>query len=95
MYLDLDLVSEEISNKLIKQGYIWDAIKEPYEILIEKATEKLYIILKKEKLIPDIPNVKALWAEQFRKIKLKDWEDIIQLLIKILFYVVSVLLLFY
>ncbi|MFX1503051.1 MAG: hypothetical protein ACFFDH_18970 [Promethearchaeota archaeon] len=44
-----------------------------YEILIEKATEKLYTLLKKENLIPDIPNIKSLWAEQLRKIKFEDW----------------------
>ncbi|MFX1410612.1 MAG: hypothetical protein ACFFA6_09680 [Promethearchaeota archaeon] len=43
------------------------------EILIEKAVEKLYEILKKENLLPDEPNLKALWAEQLRKIKFKDW----------------------
>lgn len=44
-----------------------------YEILIEKATENLYKLLKKENIIPDIPNIKSLWAEQLRKIKFKDW----------------------
>ncbi len=44
-----------------------------YEILIEKATENLYKYLKKENILPDIPNIKALWAEQLRKIKFKDW----------------------
>ncbi|MFX1363727.1 MAG: hypothetical protein ACFFCE_09030 [Promethearchaeota archaeon] len=44
-----------------------------YDILIEKATENLYKLLKKEDILPDIPNIKALWAEQLRKIKFKDW----------------------
>ena len=43
------------------------------EILIEKAIEKLYILLKKENLIPDTPNLKVLWAEQLRKIKFEEW----------------------
>ncbi len=44
-----------------------------YEILIEKSIEKLYQLLKKEKLLPDIPNIKALWAEQLRIVKFEDW----------------------
>ncbi len=44
-----------------------------YEILIEKAIEKLYKILKEENLLPKQPNLKALWAEQLRKIKFEDW----------------------
>ena len=43
--LDLDHISEEISNEMINQGYIWDAIKEPYEILIEKMIIKLALDL--------------------------------------------------
>lgn len=43
--LDLDTVSEEISNDLIKQDYIWDAVKEPYEILIEKMIIKFALDL--------------------------------------------------
>ncbi|TFG22725.1 MAG: hypothetical protein EU532_14145 [Promethearchaeota archaeon] len=44
-----------------------------YEILVEKAVEKLYEFLKKEKLLPNEPNIKALWAEQLRKIKFEEW----------------------
>ena len=44
-----------------------------YEILIEKAIEKLYFLLKRENLIPDTPNIKVLWAEQLRKVKFKEW----------------------
>lgn len=44
-----------------------------YEILIQKAIEKLYRILKEENLLPNQPNLKALWAEQLRKIKFEDW----------------------
>ncbi|MFX1260278.1 MAG: hypothetical protein ACFFAN_20700 [Promethearchaeota archaeon] len=46
-----------------------------YEILIEKAVEKLYNLLKIESLIPDEPNIKLLWAEQLRKIKFEEWVD--------------------
>ncbi len=44
-----------------------------FEVLIEKSVEKLYEVLKSEKLIPDKPNIKVLWAEQLRKIKFEDW----------------------
>ena len=44
-----------------------------YEILIEKSVEKLYELLKKEKILPDKPNLKILWAEQLRNIKFEDW----------------------
>jgi len=43
------------------------------QIIIEKAIEKLYESLKKENILPNIPNLKILWAEQLRKIKFKDW----------------------
>lgn len=45
------------------------------EILIDKAVEKLYELLKKENLIPDEPNIKTLWAEQLRKIKFEEWVE--------------------
>ncbi|MFX1600725.1 MAG: hypothetical protein ACFFB6_09030 [Promethearchaeota archaeon] len=44
-----------------------------YEILIEKAIEKLYKTLKEENLLPKQPNLKVLWAEQLRKTKFEDW----------------------
>ncbi|MCK4688640.1 MAG: hypothetical protein KAT66_10955, partial [Candidatus Lokiarchaeota archaeon] len=63
------LLKSEISGNL---GEIEN--KAPlYEILIEKAVEKLYDLLKKENLLPDEPNVKALWAEQLRKVKFEEW----------------------
>ncbi|TFG03731.1 MAG: hypothetical protein EU539_11990 [Promethearchaeota archaeon] len=46
-----------------------------YGILIEKALEKLYALLKAEKLLPDVPNIKTLWAEQLRKIKFEKWVE--------------------
>ena len=46
-----------------------------FTILIEKAVEKLYELLKKENILPNIPNIKALWAEQLRKIKFEEWID--------------------
>ena len=45
------------------------------EILIEKALEKLYELLKKENLISKEPNIKVLWAEQLRKVKFEEWVD--------------------
>jgi hypothetical protein len=44
-----------------------------FGILVEKTVEKLYELLKQENLIPDVPNIKALWAEQLRKIKFEEW----------------------
>jgi hypothetical protein len=44
-----------------------------YGILIEKALEKLYELLKEQNILPDEPNIKLLWAEQLRKIKFEDW----------------------
>jgi hypothetical protein len=46
-----------------------------FEILVEKAVEKLYSLLKSEGLLPNEPNIKALWAEQLRKIKFEKWVD--------------------
>lgn len=43
------------------------------EILIERSVEKLYEILKNEGFLPKTPNIKALWAEQLRKIKFEEW----------------------
>ncbi len=65
-------IIERLKNQA--QDKLGDLEKTPlYEILIEKATEKLYTLLKKENLLPDIPNIKALWAEQLRKIKFEEW----------------------
>jgi len=44
-----------------------------YEILIEKAIEQLYDLLKKENLLPNESNIKAIWAEQLREIKFEEW----------------------
>jgi hypothetical protein len=46
-----------------------------YEILIEKALEKLYELLKNENILSKEPNIKVLWAEQLRKIKFEEWLD--------------------
>ena len=42
-------------------------------IIIEKAVENLYVLLKREKILPNEPNIKILWAEQLRKIKFEEW----------------------
>jgi DNA-binding transcriptional ArsR family regulator len=44
-----------------------------YSVLIEKAVEKLYELMKEAGLLPDKPNIKTLWAEQLRDIKFEDW----------------------
>ena len=43
------------------------------EILIEKTVDQLYSLLKKEKMLPNTPNIKNIWAEQLRDIKFEDW----------------------
>ncbi len=58
-------ISENLSE-VVEKGQI-------YDILVDKAVRKLYTLLKKEQLIPQEPNIKALWAEQLRKIKFKEW----------------------
>jgi len=44
-----------------------------YEILIEKTVDQLYSLLKKDKMLPNTPNIKKIWAEQLRAIKFEDW----------------------
>lgn len=43
------------------------------QILIENALEKLYSLLKSESILPDIPNIRTLWAEQLRTTKFEEW----------------------
>ena len=50
-----------------------DYNQELLEILIEKAVEKLYELLKEQNLLPNEPNLKVLWAEQIRAIKFEEW----------------------
>lgn len=44
-----------------------------FSVLTEKAVELLYAKMKKEGLLPDVPNIKTLWAEQLRTIKFEQW----------------------
>ena len=44
-----------------------------YEILIEKTVEQLYSLLKEEDMLPNIPNITNMWAEQLRESKFEDW----------------------
>ncbi|MBD3198094.1 MAG: hypothetical protein GF317_23795 [Candidatus Lokiarchaeota archaeon] len=44
-----------------------------YQIILEKTSEKIYQLLKEENLLPEVPNIKVLFAEQLRKIKFEDW----------------------
>ncbi|MFW9773004.1 MAG: hypothetical protein ACFFEO_12680, partial [Candidatus Thorarchaeota archaeon] len=46
-----------------------------YEIVIERAIEKLYEQLQNEKLLPAQTNLKVIWAEQLRKIKFEEWVE--------------------
>lgn len=60
---------EEVRKKLS----VYEEKTNLYGILIEKALEKLYELLKNQNLLPDEPNIKVLWAEQLRKIKFDEW----------------------
>ena len=60
---------EEVKKKLS----FYEKKTNLYGILIEKALEKLYELLKNQNLLPNEPNIKVLWAEQLRKIKFEEW----------------------
>ncbi len=60
---------EEVKKKL----NLYEKKNNLYGILIEKALEKLYELLKNQNLLPNEPNIKVLWAEQLRKIKFEEW----------------------
>jgi len=75
---------EQIDEYIIKFANSWISImKELKEelnqdkihlgILIEKTIEKIYMVLKDQGFLPNIPNIKILWAEQLRKIKFEEW----------------------
>jgi len=62
-------LKEEIEENVKKMNH-----KIPlYAILIEKALDRLYTLLEEEKLLPNEPNIKILWAEQLRKEKFGEW----------------------
>ncbi|MHA1254717.1 MAG: hypothetical protein ACTSPS_03865 [Promethearchaeota archaeon] len=70
----IKIIKQLKQEKTIKLGDVEE--KSSYlKILIEKAVEKLYELLKKENILPNIPNIKVLWAEQLRKIKFEEWID--------------------
>ncbi|MFX1384818.1 MAG: hypothetical protein ACFFBP_20515 [Promethearchaeota archaeon] len=70
---DLDKMAEDISEKLIKMDLIWERIKIPFEMLIEKIMVKMAIdmgiskitlmdiVLQSEKLSSSIEGVKSLF----------------------------------
>ena len=66
-------IIQQLNNEVQEKLGDLDQKTPLYEILIEKAMEKLYDLLKKENLIPDTPNIKVLWAEQLRKVKFEEW----------------------
>ncbi|MFX0035466.1 MAG: hypothetical protein ACFE9I_07485 [Candidatus Hermodarchaeota archaeon] len=66
-------IIKELKNEIQEKLGGIDSKTPLYEILIEAAVEKLYEILKREKLLPNKPNLKTLWAEQLRKIKFEEW----------------------
>ena len=70
---NLITIIKQFSHEIKERLGDFDEKTPLYDILIEKTTEELYKILKKENIIPDTPNLKKLWAEQLRKIKFGDW----------------------
>lgn len=62
---------EEVRKKLS----VYEEKTNLYGILIEKALEKLYELLKNQNLLPNETNIKILWAEQLRKIKFEEWVE--------------------
>ncbi len=66
-------IIKEMKNEIEHNSeYIKDKITFQ-AMLIEKTVEKLYQFLKNEKILPDEPNIKTLWAEQLRKSKFEEW----------------------
>ena len=66
-------IVNDTKEKIKKKLDIDEKETKLYGILIEKALEKLYELLKNQNLLPNEPNIKVLWAEQLRKIKFEDW----------------------
>lgn len=63
----------DMKNELQKYYTNFDQQPELLEIIIDKAVNKLYELLKEQKMLPNESNLKALWAEQIRAIKFEDW----------------------
>lgn len=63
----------EIKDEIQKSYANLDENPEILQIVIDKAVNKLYKLLKSQKLLPDDPNLKVLWAEQIRNIKFEEW----------------------
>jgi len=66
-------VIKETKNEIERQCVEIKENFSVYEIVVEKAVEKLYEFLQNENLLPQEPNVKVLWAEQLRKVKFEEW----------------------
>jgi hypothetical protein len=67
-------IVKEIKDEAREKFKAVDDKKSPlFSVLIEKAVEQLYEVLKEEGILPDEPNIKTLWAEQLRKIKFEAW----------------------
>ncbi|MFX1297093.1 MAG: hypothetical protein ACFFD2_19850, partial [Promethearchaeota archaeon] len=66
-------IIKETKEKIAKE--LGDIKNDPkfYIILVEKTIEKLYLLLKETNILPQEPNIKALWAEQLRNVKFEKW----------------------
>ena len=63
----------DMKNEFQKSYANFNEQPELLEIIIDKAVNKLYELLKEQKMLPNESNLKALWAEQIRAIKFEDW----------------------
>ena len=67
-------VMKELKNDANKKFSDLSHEKAPlFSVLTEKAVELLYDKMKQEGLLPNIPNIRTLWAEQLRTIKFEEW----------------------
>ncbi len=69
-----NVIIKEEKEKIEEELNKFDSDNAPlFEIILERTLEKLHLMLKKEGMLPDKPNLKALWAEQLRDIKFEEW----------------------
>ncbi|MFW9827546.1 MAG: hypothetical protein ACFFEY_08145 [Candidatus Thorarchaeota archaeon] len=67
------IIIKNLKDEIDKKIGTLNQMTSLYEILIQGAVENLYNLLKDDNLLPKIPNLKVLWAEQLRKIKFDKW----------------------
>ena len=65
MVLDLDIISEEISEHLLEMGLIWNAIKHQFQLLllnliVKSAIDMGFLDIEREKLMEGVVQSKML-----------------------------------